>query len=260
MFVTTVPIGALAKQGRWKVEFFCTASGTRSARYPVGRLGEVLRERRETLDPQAFSDHVFNYLGLEHVQSVTGDLVDYRPRPGREVLSRSKVFRPGDILYGRLRPTLNKVFVADERVPEGICSGEFYVLLPSAERVRPHFARALLASGYVQGIVAGMTSGTALPRLHLDDLLAVETPLPPLSEQLAIESWFIDQQWRRVQLVSELTLRPAKALESLVSYLEEQSEFEVPELVTYESESFAQHRLPRDANTARRGGGGKLSS
>ncbi len=259
MFVTTVPMTALAKQGRWKVEFFCAGNGTRSAHHPVVRLGEMLRERRETLDPQAFPDHVFNYIGLEHIQSLTGDLVDYRPRAGREVLSRSKVFRQGNILYGRLRPSLNKVFVADERVPEGICSGEFYVLLPNVERIRPHFARALLASRYIQDVVAGMTTGTALPRLHLDDLLAVEVPLPPLAEQLAIETYFIEQQLRRARLVRELTLRPAMALESLVSCLGERSAFEVPEPPTAEGESFAQHRLPPSANTAPRGRG-KLSS
>ena len=138
MFVMTVPMSALTKQGRWKVEYFCNGRGTSHAHHPFVRLGDILRERRESLDPQAFPDHLFNYLGLEHVQSVSGDLVEYCPRMGRAVLSRSKVFRLGDILYGRLRPSLNKVFVTDERIPEGICSGEFYVLIPDAEAVRPH--------------------------------------------------------------------------------------------------------------------------
>ena len=89
-----------------------------------------------------------------------------------------------------------------------------------------------------------MTSGTALPRLHLDDLLAIEIPLPPLAEQREIESYFIEQQKQRTRLARTLALGPALALESLVNSLEMQCVFEVPEPVLDEGKCFAQHRLP----------------
>lgn len=244
MLVTTAPMADLVEEGRWKVEFFGPGRSARNGRYPIVRLGTILRERRETLDPQHFPDHIFHYLGLEHVQSVSGDLVDHRPRAGLTVLSRSKVFRTGDILYGRLRPALNKVFVADERAPEGICSGEFFVLSPDVERIRPHVARALLASRFVQEVVAGLTTGTALPRLHRDDLLAIEVPLPPLAEQEAIERYFVDQQRRRAQLARELVLQPSLALESLEWFLEERGGFRPPSVPDPEATHPARCQLP----------------
>jgi restriction endonuclease S subunit len=237
-------MSALAERGQWKVEFFGSGNGTGRSGYPVVRLGEILRERRETLDPQSFPDHIFNYLGLEHVQPLTGDLVEYQPRSGREVRSRSKVFRPGDILYGRLRPELNKVFVANEPLPEGICSGEFFVLIADTLRIRPHFARMLLASRYVHDAIAGMTTGTALPRLHLSDLLAIEVPLAPVAEQLVIESHLNAQQTRREQLRHELTRGPELLDAAFVRCLDEKHPFEAPSLPAHQTQSYSQFQLP----------------
>ena len=45
----------------------------------------------------------------------------------REMKSAGNKFYPGDVLYGRLRPYLNKVVVADF---EGVASGEFIVMRP----------------------------------------------------------------------------------------------------------------------------------
>jgi hypothetical protein len=223
MFSKSLPVSTLVAQGRWTVEFFVAdRNGTKSSNYPLVQLKDVLSERREALDPQQYPKHTFHYIGLEHIQSLTGDLVDgYMPRQGREVLSRSKVFREGDLLYGRLRPALNKVFVADGPVPEGICSGEFYVLVPDQERILPHFVRALLASRYVQDVVATMTSGSALPRLALDDLLEVEVPLPSLEVQRQHESFVITQDAKRRELAAELREGPAADIESIVLALEE---------------------------------------
>jgi hypothetical protein len=211
----------LVSQGRWKVEFFLSSGGPKSAAYPLVCLRDVLSERREALDPQLHPSHVFIYLGLEHVQRMTGDLTDgYQPREGRAVLSRSKVFRRGDLLYGRLRPSLNKVFVADQWAPEGICSGEFYVLFPDTKRILPHFARALLASRYVQDFVKGMTTGSALPRLQLDDLLDIEVPLPPLEVQIDYESKLMALKEKRRQLTTALFNGPAAELDAVVNALE----------------------------------------
>lgn len=251
-----VSFATLSAHGRWKVEFFCNeSSASKSVKYPLVQLHDVLHERREALNPQSYPDHVFNYLGLEHVQSVTGDLVDFQPRPGSQVLSRSKVFRDGDLLYGRLRPSLNKVFVADESLPEGICSGEFYVLIPDQKRIRPHFARALLASCYVQEVVGPMTTGSALPRLQIEDLLAIEIPLPPLKEQSQVEELLLEQQLRRLVIARELSIRPSDTLNALVAMLEDGVPFHVEDNPDPRVTCFSQHKLPSDLEATGKGRG-----
>ena len=223
MFTKVLPFTELTAQSRWKVEFFISdRNGAKSTAYPLVPLKDILADRGEFLDPQQFPDHLFNYLGLEQILPVTGDLADgYEPRQGRTVLSRCKVFRHGDILYGRLRPSLNKVFVADGTILEGICSGEFYVLVPEIRKILPQFARSLLASRYVQDVVKSMTSGSALPRLALDDLLEIEIPLPPVNVQQKYEELLIGQNARRQELMAELREGPAAHLEAIVCALEQ---------------------------------------
>jgi hypothetical protein len=104
------------------------------------------------------------------------------------------------VLYGRLRPYLNKVFVADGRVGEGLCSGEFFVLTPRPDGFRPHVARAVLASELVRHIVRDLVTGSALPRLALDELLAIEVPVPPPEVQAAIEALIRRESARRREL------------------------------------------------------------
>jgi hypothetical protein len=223
MLTKTLPFSALVAQGRWKVEFFMSDhTGAKSTAYPLIPLKDILADRHEFLDPQQYPDYLFNYLGLEHIHPLTGDLADeYQPRRGRAVLSRCKVFRCGDVLYGRLRPSLNKVFIADGAVIEGICSGEFYVLIPDSRKILPHFARSLLASRYVQEVVKSMTSGSALPRLALEDLLEIEIPLPSVDVQQKYEELLIAQNAKRQQVMAELRDGPAANLEAIVSALEE---------------------------------------
>lgn len=226
MHSKVLPFSTLLSQSRWRVEFFL--SNRRecvSTAYPIVRLADVLVERRESLDPQQHPDHVFNYLGLEHIEPLTGDLIDgYAPREGRMVLSRCKIFYRGDVLYGRLRPSLNKVFVADGAVSEGICSGEFYVLTPDVRRALPNLIRALLAAPYVQDVVKSLTTGSALPRLALDDLLAIEVPLPPLDVQQAFEELLVEQTAKRRKIKTELRDGPAAEIEAIVIALEEGTE------------------------------------
>lgn len=182
-----VALDQLRRSDRWKVEFFLApkpANGT--SRFRAVALGQLVEERREFLDPQEFSEHQFHYIGLEHIAPNTGDLVDYAPRFGREVKSRSKVARTDDVLYGRLRPYLNKVFHVPAAMGNCICSGEFYVLIPDLELVDPTFLRSLLACRLVSRLTSDLQTGSALPRLQLADLLRVEVPLPQLDMQRRI--------------------------------------------------------------------------
>ncbi len=87
------------------------------------------------------------------------------------------------MLYGRLRPNLNKVYHAADMVATGICSGEFFVFVPNKELVTSIVLRYLLSSDYVLRHAARFQVGTALPRMNLSDLLNIEVPVPPLDVQ-----------------------------------------------------------------------------
>ena len=84
------------------------------------RLGEVAESSRYRASPAEMPD--IRYVGLEHIEPQTMRLLG--TRFAREVRSSCMRFSKGDVLYGKMRPYLNKVWVADF---DGICSAEFLV-------------------------------------------------------------------------------------------------------------------------------------
>lgn len=222
MWTGVIDFNELVNRACWKVEFFCgEAVADSKSPFELLPLRDLVKERRETLDPQTQPETPFNYLGLEHVEGTTGALINFSPVFGKGIKSRSKVFRECDVLYGRLRPYLNKVYVCSGEISRGICSGEFYVLAPNAKKILPHFLRNLLASELVHPFVSRWQTGSALPRLQLDDLLNLTVPVPPLSVQRQYEDFLVRQAQRYQSLVAEVSSLPKRTLSGFVAALNE---------------------------------------
>lgn len=221
MLTSVVSLDQMRSRSSWKVEFYCGgAVDALQTVYDALPFEALVYERRESINPQNHLSDPYSYLGLENVQSDTGDLVDFAPKVGKEIRSTCKVFMSGDILYGRLRPYLNKVYVAQGAVASGICSGEFYVLVPRKNRILPHVLRAMLASEYVQRQVTKWQTGSALPRLQLKDLLSIEVPVPPLEAQQVLEKYLLEMTNLRRKLTSLVDQLPQWTHETLMQSLQ----------------------------------------
>jgi type I restriction enzyme S subunit len=149
-------------------------------RWPTKLLGEIVDLSRERIEPTEHPDTSFNYVGLENIEGHTGRLLPYEPTKGADIKSTKNVFRAGEILYGKLRPYLNKIHLARE---DGICSTDIYVLRPRPRHIVPAFAAHYLRSPFVLSMVSSAMAGANLPRIDQDGLLAIPAPLPPLAEQ-----------------------------------------------------------------------------
>ena len=143
-------------------------------------LGEVLEISRERIEPTEHPDTPFNYVGLESIEGHTGRLLPYQRTPGVEIKSTKNVFHRDEILYGKLRPYLNKVYLASE---DGICSTDIYVLRPRQQQIHPAFAAHYLRSPSVLAVVSSAMAGANLPRIGQDALLDIPISVPPLAEQ-----------------------------------------------------------------------------
>jgi type I restriction enzyme, S subunit len=145
-------------------------------------LGEVNERVTPILD---CPESEVNFVSLGNIRSNTGELVDFAPVKGSDVLSSSPIFKKGDILYGRMRPYLNKVWLAEF---DGVCSGEAIVLRPNPDRVNTEFLRSILLSRITVDQVVPLQTGTSLPRVSADDLFAIRLPIPaerPVQEEIA---------------------------------------------------------------------------
>jgi type I restriction enzyme S subunit len=81
-------------------------------------------------------------LDLEDIDGTTGRIVQTATFAERRSLSTKAAFEPGDVLYGKLRPYLNKVIVATKA---GFCTTEIIPLRPAAY-LSPEFLRYYLRS------------------------------------------------------------------------------------------------------------------
>lgn len=147
------------------------------------KLGELARRRVVTLHPSDYPDVVFNYIGMEHVAPGQWEEPTPVPMLGREIRSQVVKFWPGLVLYGKLRPYLNKVVVPSF---EGVASTEFVPLEVDQELVFPSYLGAFLRSPSFVAYASSNTTGSRQPRVRLDALWNALIPLPPLPEQRRI--------------------------------------------------------------------------
>jgi len=120
------------------------------------------------------------YVGMEDIESGTGRLLGNEDTA--TVKSTTFGFTNRHVLYGRLRPYLNKVLLPDF---SGHCSTEIMPLLPTSGIDRSYLWYWLASASTVAAIDATCT-GARMPRANMDAVLELEIPLPPLEEQRRI--------------------------------------------------------------------------
>ena len=121
-------------------------------------------------------------LDLEDIEKETSKLI-IRNRINNKMFSSSKKkFVKNDVLYGKLRPYLDKVLIADE---DGICTTEI-VPIRIYKDILPEYLRYILKSPFFLYYVNNLTYGVKMPRLGTDDAENALLPIPPLSEQKKI--------------------------------------------------------------------------
>ena len=148
----------------------------REGTYEAVRLGEVVdvdRCQTDSLDG-------LTYVGLENINGSDGT---YSPTGEKESISTAVLFRKGEILFPKLRPYLNKVWLADF---DGAASTEFFPLIPNG--VTPEYLIAYLRLTQVAKVMTLLMTGNTLPRVQLEDVLSLPVPIPPRSVQDRIAS------------------------------------------------------------------------
>lgn len=120
------------------------------------------------------------YVGMENIESATGRLVGEVRR--QAVQSSTFSFDNRHVLYGRLRPYLNKVYLPDF---SGHCSTEIFPLRPGEQLDRRFLFYWLIQSSTVDAIDRTCT-GARMPRANVDALMRFDFPLPSLPEQRRI--------------------------------------------------------------------------
>jgi len=146
------------------------------------RVGEIFDYDAGTKRDPKELDHSRWLLELEDIEKDTSRIVERLRVSDRDSQSTKSQFEPGDILYGKLRPYLNKVVVADE---PGYSTTEIVAIRPFLRLCPEYCALAFRRPDFV-AYVERLGRGTKMPRLRTPDAIVAPFPLPPLAEQRRI--------------------------------------------------------------------------
>jgi restriction endonuclease S subunit len=164
--------------------------------WEVKKLGEVFYRQNETVVPakDCPSDN-FNYIGLENIESNSGMLINFTKTLGENIKSSKFIFRKEDILYGKLRPYLNKVWLAEF---DGICSTDIWVLRSKQDCVLPLVLANILRSKEILMKTSSFMTGSNLPRVRKDYFDSIKMVLPPLEiQQKIVEKLSAVQEYKK---------------------------------------------------------------
>jgi hypothetical protein len=177
------------------------------------RLGDLLRLRKEVVHPRNNPSGRAIFVGLEHIESGTGRRIGQLEVEKSRLTGRKPVFKKGDIVYGYLRPYLNKVWVADS---DGLCSVDQYVYSVDTEAADPYFIAWFLRSPVFLGRAPIASSPGQLPRIRTEEVAAVQVDLPGLADQHRIVELLSEQMMEvdRARAAAEARLEASQELES----------------------------------------------
>lgn len=139
-------------------------------------LGEVARTR----PPAGVAAPGIPYVALEHFDS--GSPALHRWGDTADATSVTTPFEPGDVLFGKLRPYLRKVVVADFR---GRCTNEALAYRVSSPALSQEYLALLLRSDAALSH-ASVTTGTRMPRTSARSMASMQVLLPSIEEQRRI--------------------------------------------------------------------------
>jgi len=189
-----------------------TTSSTSSLCVP---FGEVFSFRNDLIRPSDGASGELIFVGLQHVESHTGRRIGEDYLLAEELKGRKFRFSPGEVVYGYLRPYLNKVWIAN---CEGFCSVDQYVLRPKSDVVDTFYLAHFMRSRLFLQTAIELTNNLQLPRLRSGLLQAINMPLPILDDQRRIVA-YLDSLQAEVERLKRLQADCAAELDALLPSL-----------------------------------------
>ena len=157
--------------------------------FPEKRIKRVVSLRRSRVDGH---EDDRPYIGLEHIESWTGTLLHDSANSTAEGSSLSNIFEPGDVLFGKLRPYLAKVWVAKFA---GRATTECLVMNPV--EIEPRFLGYVCVSRDFIDKVDASTFGSKMPRADWEFIGNIPIPVPEVLQQRAIAD-YLDRETARL--------------------------------------------------------------
>ena len=171
------------------------------------KLGDVVAYgKTEKVEPEEIAPDTW-VLELEDLEKDTTKVLQHLTFAERQSKSTKNKFNAGDVLYGKLRPYLNKVTFADR---PGVCTTEIVPIKPN-EAVHGRYLFHWLRHPAFLTYVTEVSHGVNMPRLGTDAGRDAPFVLAPKAEQKRVADK-LDTVLTRVDAVNTRLARVAPLL------------------------------------------------
>ena len=168
-----------------------------------------------TIDKQQIdkSNTLFNslqFIGLENIES---DTRKYVPSEENEENGSSTcfLFSNKHVLYGKLRPYLNKVYLPEG---DGRCSMELLPLLPKNGYSR-YFIAAVMQSEIVIAFAVKHSTGGRMPRANMNKINKLEVSISPSNDKYNYIGNYLSIQFAELDKMRQAAEQQLEAIEAL---------------------------------------------
>ncbi len=209
---------------RWDTLFLIGNIPILKAKYPIVKFSKIIthfntnkKDDSLRINSKNYPDKDFFYIGMEHIEKETGKLLQDGYVKGKEIKSQTIEVPSNYLLYGKLRPYLNKYWINSLDKNNIICSSEFFVF-DIDENINKLFFKYCLSSNFIQMQITDKTSGARMPRINEATFMSLDTPIPPIEIQnkIAIEIT------KRKEKITQLKQDALKNREDAIKEFEEE--------------------------------------
>ena len=160
-------------------------------------MSKICDLKKKTIKPENISTNT-KYIPLDAIEKETGKIIGYEIVECGDIKSNKFYFTNEHILYGKLRPYLNKVSLPNF---EGICSTDIIPLKPIPNKTNRFFIVQIMRGNGFVSFASERSSGANLPRISPDEIQKHKIINPPihLQTQFAERVQVIEQQKQQAQ-------------------------------------------------------------
>jgi len=151
-------------------------------------------------------------IGLENIEGKTGRFIS----TDSEFDGDGVKFEKNDILFGKLRPYLAKVYLAEFN---GNAVGDIFVYRPK-KSISSNFAQYLMLSDRYIDVINSSTAGAKMPRVSSNFIANLPISTPPIKEQIAISAYLDTKTAQidcKIDLLNQKAAQYGKLKQSLIN-------------------------------------------
>ena len=143
-------------------------------------------------DDEQFRERVL--IAPNHIESGTGRILQTESAYEQGAISGKYLVKPGDIIYSKIRPALNKVCVS---AGDWLCSADMYPISITESRLQTRFLLYFMLSKPFVQLMVDESMRVAMPKVNREKLADCPLLVPDPDEQLALAD-FIDRETVRI--------------------------------------------------------------